>query len=72
MSKPLPWQAHTAPGYDSAMTTRCSALLQEIVSDPLRRRAILADPRDLHRELFAPFAPPGATPTRMRRLDLWL
>lgn len=58
MSKPLPWQAHTTPGYDSAMATCCSALLDEIVSDPSRRRAILADPRDLHRELFAPLAPP--------------
>lgn len=59
MSNPLPWQAHTAPGYDSVMATCCSALLDEIVSDPSRRRAILADPRDLHRELFAPFVPPG-------------
>jgi fido (protein-threonine AMPylation protein) len=59
MSKPLPWQAHNAPGYDSAMSSRSSVLLQEIVSNPSRRRALFADPRDLHRELFAPFAPPG-------------
>lgn len=56
---PPPWQAHNAANYDSDMTTRCSALLGEIVSDLARRRGILADPRNLHRELFAPFAPPG-------------
>lgn len=57
-SSPPPWQAHNGAGYDSVMTTRCSALLAEIVASPARRRAILAGPRDLHRELFAPFTPP--------------
>ena len=58
MPKPAPgWQAHTASGYDGAMTARCDRLLAEIVADPGRRQAILADPRDLHRELFASFTP---------------
>jgi hypothetical protein len=56
---PPPWQAHNAANYDGDMTPRCSALLGEIVSDPARRQGILADPRNLHRELFAPFVPPG-------------
>ena len=51
------WQAHTASDYDSVMTARCGELLTEIVADAGRRQVILADPRDLHRELFAPFAP---------------
>ncbi|MCA3567011.1 MAG: Fic family protein [Bradyrhizobium sp.] len=40
------------------MSAHCGQLLAEIVADPHRRKAILADPIDLHRELFAPFAPP--------------
>jgi hypothetical protein len=40
------------------MTTRCTALLAEIGDDPKLRQAILSDPRALHRELFASFAPP--------------
>ena len=56
---PPPWQAHDAAQYDRDMATHCAALLDEIVSDPVRRRDILGDPRNLHRELFAPFAPPG-------------
>ncbi len=39
------------------MTARCGPLLAEIIADVGRRQAILADPRDLHRELFACFAP---------------
>ena len=53
------WQAHTASGYDGAMAARCGRLLVEIVADPGRRQAIMADPQDLHRELFADFAPAG-------------
>ena len=49
------WQAHSASDYDRVMGARCGELL--IVADADRRQAILADPRDLHRELFAPFAP---------------
>lgn len=56
---PPPWQAHDAANYDRDMATRCTALLGEIVSNPVRRRDVLADPRNLHRELFAPFAPQG-------------
>ena len=56
MPKEAPeWQAHLARGYDGAMTARCDGLLAEIVADPGRRKAIMADPRDLHRELFASF-----------------
>jgi hypothetical protein len=56
---PPAWQAHHATDYDSAMTARCTALLAQIISDPARRRDILADPRNLHHELLASFAPPG-------------
>ena len=58
-SSPPTWQAHNAAVYDSTMTARCSTLLAEILADPARRQAILSDPRDLHRELFASFAPSG-------------
>ena len=58
MPKEAPgWQVHTASGYDGAMTAMCDRLLAEIVADTGRRKAIMADPRDLHRELFADFAP---------------
>ena len=58
MPKPAPeWQAHTASGYDGAMTAQCDRLLAQIVADPGRRKAIMADPRELHRELFASFTP---------------
>lgn len=59
MTMPPPWQAHDAANYDPTMTAGCSTLLAEIIADPARRQAILADPRDLHRTLFAPFTPPG-------------
>ena len=39
------------------MTARCDRLLAENVADPDRRKAIMADPRDLHRELFASSTP---------------
>ncbi len=54
---PPRWQAHATKDYDAAMSARCGQLLTEIVAEPHRRQAILADPLDLHRELFAPFAP---------------
>ena len=56
---PPTWQAHHAANYDSAMTSRCGALLEQIISNPARRREIIANPRNLHRELFTSFAPPG-------------
>ncbi|MFP1132936.1 Fic family protein [Asticcacaulis sp. W401b] len=56
---PLPWQAHTAKDYDANMSAQCGQLLIEIVADRRRRQAILADPRELHKELFAPFTPAG-------------
>jgi fido (protein-threonine AMPylation protein) len=58
-TSPPAWQAHRSTNYDSAMLDRCNTLLKEIVSDPARRIKILADPRNLHRELFASFVPPG-------------
>jgi hypothetical protein len=58
-SSPPLWQAHAAPAYDSTMTTRCVVLLADIIANPKRRQAIFSDPRDLHHELFASFAPPG-------------
>jgi hypothetical protein len=58
MAKPPPhWQAHAAASSDRDMTARCAALQGEITADRARRYAILTDPRDLHREMFAPFAP---------------
>lgn len=57
-SSPPTWQAHNSADYDATMTERCSALLAKIVADPASRQAILSDPRNLHRELFSPFAPP--------------
>jgi fido (protein-threonine AMPylation protein) len=56
---PPTWQAHHAANYDSAMTSRCGALLEQIISNPARRREIIANPRNLHCELFTSFAPPG-------------
>jgi len=58
-SSPPKWQAHRSADFDVLMAERCSALLNRIVLDPASRAAILADPRDLHRELFAPFTPPN-------------
>ncbi len=58
-TSPPPWQAHDSADYDSTMADQCSMLLAEIIADPARRQAILADPRDLHRTLFASFAPPS-------------
>ena len=57
--EPPGWEARNSSGYDGTMTSRCDRLLGEIVADPARRKAILADPRDLHRELFAGFTPAG-------------
>lgn len=56
---PPKWQAHTAAGYDATMTSRCSRLQIAIVADAMRRQGILHDPRNLHRELFGTFTPPG-------------
>ncbi len=53
------WQAYVMPNYDAAMTQACMALQQRILIDPAYRSSILADPRDLHRALFAGFTPPG-------------
>ena len=58
MPKEAPeWQAHLAGGYDGAMNVRCDRLLGEIFADARCRKAIMADPRDLHRELVASFTP---------------
>lgn len=56
---PPPWQAHSRSDYDSKLQVRCDALLEEITSSAARRQSILADPRGVHRELFADFAPTG-------------
>jgi fido (protein-threonine AMPylation protein) len=58
-TSPPPWQAHSTSDYDSKMQTRCDALLEEITSSAARRQSILADPRGVHRELFANFTPTG-------------
>lgn len=54
---PTKWQAHEATDYDTEMAAKCAALLAEIQTDQVRRQAILADPRNLRRELFGSFAP---------------
>lgn len=54
---PPRWQAHEAADYDTEMAAKCATLLAEIQTDQVRRRGILNDPRDLHRELFGSFAP---------------
>lgn len=51
------WQAHDSANYDEVMRDRCSALLDEINKDKDRRKQILNDPRNLHRELYSSFAP---------------
>ena len=53
------WQAYTMPNYDAVMTQKCTDLQQRILTDSAYRSSILADPRDLHRTLFAGFTPPG-------------
>ena len=58
-SSPPTWQAHSSANYDATMTGRCSALLARIIADPASRQAILSDPRNLHRALFASFTPPN-------------
>ncbi|MDQ0420925.1 fido (protein-threonine AMPylation protein) [Peteryoungia aggregata LMG 23059] len=56
---PPPWQAHSASDYDIKMRSRCGILLDEIMLSGTRRQSILADPRGVHRELFADFTPTG-------------
>jgi hypothetical protein len=56
---PPHWQAHTAPGYEVKMASRCASLEADIVANPSRRHAILSNPRGLHAELFSDFAPLG-------------
>ncbi|MDH7794992.1 MULTISPECIES: Fic family protein [unclassified Beijerinckia] len=53
------WQAHQANDYDAKMSKRCDQLLHEIKSDQSRRQSIIGDPRHLHAELLADFAPAG-------------
>ena len=53
------WQAYTMPDYDAVMTRGCADLQRRILFDAAYRSSILADPRDLHRTLFAEFTPPG-------------
>lgn len=59
VNTPPRWQAHSARDYDSRMLQRCDALLVDITSNRIRRQNILANPRSLHRELFADFTPSG-------------
>jgi len=55
---PPEWQAYTMPNYDAGMMRACADLQQRILVDAAYRSAILTDPRDLHRNLFAEFTPP--------------
>ncbi|OQW70909.1 MAG: hypothetical protein BVN33_16880 [Proteobacteria bacterium ST_bin13] len=53
------WQAYTMPNFDAAMTPACWELHRRILADSAYRSSILADPRALHRHLFAELTPPG-------------
>lgn len=41
------------------MTIAAQALISDLHKDPALRRAVLADPAQIHRRLYAPFIPPG-------------
>lgn len=51
------WHPLGHPGYETAMSAANDMLLTRLAADPEFRASILADPRDLHRLLYAPFAP---------------
>lgn len=58
MATPHPeWHPLQDPTYDAVMTEANAVLLRELTEDPVLRAAILADPRVIHRRLYAPFAP---------------
>lgn len=59
MPTPPEWQAHVMPGYDAAMMQACAGLRTRVIADRHYRRAILADPRELHCTLFSRFTPLG-------------
>ena len=52
-----PWQVHSAEGYDEAMQLAAAEVFRNLQNNADYRRAILADPRDLHASLFRDFAP---------------
>ncbi len=52
------WQACEAPDYDMIMAERCAVLAARIRTDSPFRLALLADPRDCHRDLFQSLTPP--------------
>ncbi|MER8512927.1 Fic family protein [Mesorhizobium sp. M1060] len=51
------WQAHASQVYDDAMREASAKFLDKIHRSPHYRRAVLLDPRELHREFFLQFAP---------------
>ncbi|MGV7120299.1 Fic family protein [Sphingopyxis sp. 550A] len=59
VTPPLTWQAHDTEGFDARMQARCDSLLQVIRDDRTMRQSILANPRDLHKDLFSDFTPPA-------------
>lgn len=52
------WHPIEDPTYDVVMTAENTRLLSQLADDPALRASVLADPRDLHHALYAPFAPP--------------
>src|SRR6266436_3131678 len=58
INPPPRWQAHTSKDYDAKLGAQCAALSLEIVANSARRQGIIADPRELHAELFSQFTPP--------------
>ena len=61
VNAPPPWQAHNMSDFDMAMGARCAELLEQVRADAKVRHWILSDPRELHKNLFFPFAPPTNT-----------
>lgn len=53
------WKPHEAADYDAIMEEACTALSGRIQTDAPFRSALLHDPRNCHRDLFARFAPEG-------------
>jgi len=51
------WHPQRHPEFDAQMTVESATLLQQLQTDPSYRRACLDDPRLVHRQLYAVFAP---------------
>lgn len=60
MSREYPkWHSEQHPDFDQVMSKASAEALDRLEDDPVYRRMVLADPRDLHRSLYSPLTPPG-------------